>query len=220
MDAFGAWWGEQIECGAAECSEGMARAVWGAAVAAERERCAKVVEDADRPTDEAVARGVLSPNPSGRANSMDADELGRRGAERVPADKRIGPLDEAIPEGFCAVGAVAAHHCLDGAGVPRDCPQGVYSLWGRVLEYAKMRVAAERERLTPKWTRDVPTAPGVYWLRLPGRGIEAVDVFKVDYARRPQMYFYKFGEDGSRSCDSQAGGEWCGPLPVPGEGAE
>jgi hypothetical protein len=41
--AFDRWWTEQVDSGAAECSTGMARAVWDAAVAAERERCLAAV---------------------------------------------------------------------------------------------------------------------------------------------------------------------------------
>jgi len=57
------------------------------------------------------------------------------------ADKKLPPLDEATPEGFCAVQAACVHQCLDDRKVPRRAPDGrVLSLWGRVEEYVRIKI--------------------------------------------------------------------------------
>ena len=62
--------------------------------------------------------------------------------QRLPAD-----LNEAAPEGHCAVEAASVHRCLDEHGIPRTGPGGSLSLWGRVEAYAKWR-AAQRDTVS------------------------------------------------------------------------
>ncbi len=64
----------------------------------------------------------------------------------------------------------------------------------------------ERERAKPQWTRDLPTAPGWYWVKLPGCLPRVCMVWLVDSSL-------------PLTCDEGDIGEfeglWCGPLEVP-----
>jgi hypothetical protein len=58
--------------------------------------------------------------------------------EWPPPDQRLPPMNEASPEGHCAVEAACVHKCLDDRAVPREDAAGnTYSLWGRVLKFKK-----------------------------------------------------------------------------------
>lgn len=68
-----------------------------------------------------------------------------------------------------------------------------------------------------KWTSDLPTQEGWYWLRMPdsdfksGAYFECVQVF-VD--EKP-FYFSRAGEDGYVNCEDFSECEWYGPIEPP-----
>lgn len=73
-------------------------------------------------------------------------------AVNQPPDKRLPPINEATPEGHCAMAAACAHRCLDDAGVPRKDRHGTLSLWGRIVRFRHMT-------LTPKKGRRIMSKP-------------------------------------------------------------
>lgn len=65
------------------------------------------------------------------------DWRNRKAMEKA-ADKKLGIVNEATPEGKCAVDAACVHQCLDEKGVPRADDEGLeYTLWGRVLRFVQ-----------------------------------------------------------------------------------
>jgi hypothetical protein len=60
------------------------------------------------------------------------------------------------------------------------------------------------------WTTTVPTEPGWYWWRRKADGpLMVVKLTTLGHV-------YRVGS-GYRDRTAEMGGEWCGPIPVPGE---
>lgn len=74
-------------------------------------------------------------------------------APDAPWDKRLGVLNVATPEGYCAEEAYCVNACLDDRGVPREEGGKTFSLWGRVCEYVK-----NQDKYPPKTAPSQPTS--------------------------------------------------------------
>lgn len=74
------------------------------------------------------------------------------------------------------------------------------------------------ERQAPAWTTAAPSVPGWYWWRAAHAEARVVEV--VEFPWRGTNALMAAESPIGPCWVSSMGGEWCGPLPVPGEGSQ
>lgn len=79
-----------------------------------------------------------------------------------------------------------------------------------------------RENAVPRWTTEMPTKEGVYWVRCPGERRFAVQVYRSSIDQQLWMADVDQRAEPAQTeawplMGGSAGTLWCGPLPEPEE---